>query len=72
LASGSKDGDVLLRNVDTADILSRTRFRRRRCRTVAPDEELPTKILDHEYASYKTEALLMIPDPRDRQKYFWT
>jgi phosphatidylinositol-bisphosphatase len=46
LASGSKDGDVLLRNVDAADILSRTRFRR--CRTAAPDEELPSKILDHE------------------------
>ncbi|XP_051205083.1 type IV inositol polyphosphate 5-phosphatase 9 [Lolium perenne] len=46
LASGSKDGDVLLRNVDAADILSRTRFRR--CRTAAPDEELPSKILDHD------------------------
>jgi phosphatidylinositol-bisphosphatase len=46
LASGSKDGDVLLRNVDAADILSRTRFRR--CGTAALDEELPSKILDHE------------------------
>uniref|UniRef100_A0ACD6A2S7 Uncharacterized protein n=1 Tax=Avena sativa TaxID=4498 RepID=A0ACD6A2S7_AVESA len=46
LASGSKDGDVLLRNVDAADILSRTRFRPRR--TVVPDEELPTQILDHD------------------------
>uniref|UniRef100_A0ACD5ZYD3 Uncharacterized protein n=1 Tax=Avena sativa TaxID=4498 RepID=A0ACD5ZYD3_AVESA len=46
LASGSKDGDVMLRNFDAADILSRTRFRHRR--TVAPDEELPTQILDHD------------------------
>lgn len=47
LASGSKDGDVLLRNVDAADILSRTSFRRRTA-APAPDEELPTKILDHD------------------------
>jgi hypothetical protein len=50
LASGSKDGDALLRNIDAADILWRTKFRRH---TETPDEELPTKILEHEYASYK-------------------
>ena len=47
LASGSKDGDLLLRNVDAADILSRTSFRRARGGTAAP-EELPKKILDHD------------------------
>jgi hypothetical protein len=54
LASGSKDGDVLLRNVDATDILSRTSFRCHRS-MAAPEEELPTKILDHEY---KFAALL--------------
>ncbi|KAM0905935.1 hypothetical protein ACQ4PT_016960 [Festuca glaucescens] len=43
LASGTKDGDLLLRNVDAAGILSRTSF----C-TAPPDEELPTKILEHD------------------------
>ncbi|KAM0913551.1 hypothetical protein ACQ4PT_012081 [Festuca glaucescens] len=48
LASGSKDGDVLLRNIDAAEILSRTRFRRLRRHTAAPDEELPSKIIEHD------------------------
>uniref|UniRef100_A0A0A8Y1M1 Uncharacterized protein n=1 Tax=Arundo donax TaxID=35708 RepID=A0A0A8Y1M1_ARUDO len=42
LASGGKEGDVLLRNLDVADILARTRF------PGGATQELPEKILDHE------------------------
>jgi hypothetical protein len=42
LASGGKQGDVLLRNLDVADILARTRF------PGPAAHELPEKILDHE------------------------
>lgn len=42
LASGGKQGDVLLRNLDVADILARTRF------PGLAAQELPEKILDHE------------------------
>lgn len=49
LASGGKEGDVLLRNIDAADILSRTSFPHAGGGggTGAP-EELPKKILDHD------------------------
>jgi hypothetical protein len=42
LASGGKEGDVLLRNLDAADILARTRF------PGGGSQKLPEKILDHE------------------------
>uniref|UniRef100_A0A0E0B2J9 Inositol polyphosphate-related phosphatase domain-containing protein n=1 Tax=Oryza glumipatula TaxID=40148 RepID=A0A0E0B2J9_9ORYZ len=42
LASGGKQGDVLLRNFDAADILVRTRF------PGGATQELPKKILDHD------------------------
>ncbi|OEL31880.1 Type IV inositol polyphosphate 5-phosphatase 9 [Dichanthelium oligosanthes] len=42
LASGGKEGDVLLRNLDVADILARTWFPGR------ATQELPEKILDHD------------------------
>jgi hypothetical protein len=42
LASGGKQGDVLLRNFDAADILARTRFHG------GGKKKLPKKILDHE------------------------
>ena len=42
LASGGKEGDVLLRNLDVTDILARTWFPGR------ATQELPEKILDHE------------------------
>ncbi|XP_006660603.1 type IV inositol polyphosphate 5-phosphatase 9-like [Oryza brachyantha] len=42
LASGGKQGDVLLRNFDAADILIRTRF------PGGATQELPKKILDHD------------------------
>jgi len=43
LASGGKEGDVLLRNLDVADILARTWFPGR------ATQDLPEKILDHEW-----------------------
>ncbi|KAL5201196.1 hypothetical protein ABZP36_035550 [Zizania latifolia] len=42
LASGGKQGDVLLRNFDAADILARTRF------PGGAAQDLPKKILDHD------------------------
>ncbi|KAF7058803.1 hypothetical protein CFC21_065787 [Triticum aestivum] len=42
LASGGKQGDVLLRNFDAADILARTRFHG------GGHKKLPKKILDHD------------------------
>ncbi|KAK3133264.1 hypothetical protein QOZ80_6AG0534400 [Eleusine coracana subsp. coracana] len=42
LASGGKEGDVLLRNLDAADILARTRF------PGGATLKLPEKILDHD------------------------
>ncbi|KAG0543612.1 hypothetical protein BDA96_02G204100 [Sorghum bicolor] len=42
LASGGKQGDVLLRNLDVADILTRTWF------PGLASQELPEKILDHD------------------------
>ncbi|CAN6166859.1 unnamed protein product [Urochloa humidicola] len=42
LASGGKEGDVLLRNLDVADIFARTWFPGR------ATQELPEKILDHD------------------------
>ncbi|KAG8056656.1 hypothetical protein GUJ93_ZPchr0002g25608 [Zizania palustris] len=42
LASGGKQGDVILRNFDAADILARTRF------AGGEAQELPKKILDHD------------------------
>jgi hypothetical protein len=42
LASGGKQGDVLLRNFDAADILARTTFHG------DGNKKLPKKILDHE------------------------
>ncbi|KAL6655632.1 hypothetical protein ACP70R_006458 [Stipagrostis hirtigluma subsp. patula] len=46
LASGGKEGDVLLRNLDIADILARTRF------PCGATQELPEKILDHEIRTW--------------------
>lgn len=48
LASGGKESDVLLRNVDAADILSRTSFPRAGGGGTWAQEELPKKILDHD------------------------
>lgn len=42
LASGGKQGDILLRNFDAADILARTNFRG------GGNQKLPKKILDHD------------------------
>uniref|UniRef100_A0A453KS70 Inositol polyphosphate-related phosphatase domain-containing protein n=1 Tax=Aegilops tauschii subsp. strangulata TaxID=200361 RepID=A0A453KS70_AEGTS len=44
LASGGKQGDVLLRNFDAADILARTRFHG----GGGGNKKLPKKILDHD------------------------
>jgi phosphatidylinositol-bisphosphatase len=52
LASGSDDGDVLLRNADVGAILSRTRFHGRGSAEAEAEASqeltLPKKILHHE------------------------
>ncbi|CAL5074447.1 unnamed protein product [Urochloa decumbens] len=54
LASGGKEGDVLLRNLDVADILARTWFPGR------ATHELPEKILDHEISLQEAETRSLV------------
>ncbi|XP_062199314.1 type IV inositol polyphosphate 5-phosphatase 9-like isoform X2 [Phragmites australis] len=54
LASGGKEGDVLLRNSDVADILARTRF------SGGATQELPEKILDHEISLEEAETWSLV------------
>ncbi|XP_062193291.1 type IV inositol polyphosphate 5-phosphatase 9-like isoform X2 [Phragmites australis] len=54
LASGGKEGDVLLRNLDVADILARTRF------PGGATQELPEKILDHEISLEQAETRSLV------------
>ncbi|KAG8049676.1 hypothetical protein GUJ93_ZPchr0009g961 [Zizania palustris] len=56
LASGGKQGDVLLRNFDAADILARTRF------PGGATQELPKKILDHEISLKEADTRLLVED----------
>ncbi|CAM0951252.1 unnamed protein product [Alopecurus aequalis] len=54
LASGGKQGDVLLRNFDAADILARTKFHG------GGNKKLPKKILDHEISLEEAETRLLV------------
>ncbi|XP_020110188.1 type IV inositol polyphosphate 5-phosphatase 9-like isoform X2 [Ananas comosus] len=54
LASGGKEGDVLLRNSDMADIFARTRFPR--CGSL----DFPQKILDHEISLPESKTRFLV------------